>query len=320
MTAEPRLRLRFAEAWSAYLADPLDVADPGSASDVSHVTSLLELAEHYDAMLLDGFGVLNCGDMAVPGMVEVFAELQRRGVRLLILSNGSTGQTRDAVAKYSAFGYPVDADDVITSRDAARGGLARHHDAYPDWHWAVSPMGGRALDDLPGRFSEIRSDGCDPTTDGFLLVTAVAWTDAHTDAMRAALTERVRPIWVANPDVTAPFPSHFSLEPGYVARSLGRAFGAPVRWFGKPHRAVYELAIARLKRDQPSLARERILMVGDSPHTDVLGARRAGIDSCMTVDFGLLRGENLRERLTEAGVWPTYVLSSQPWERSDGTG
>ncbi|MEM7378688.1 MAG: HAD hydrolase-like protein [Pseudomonadota bacterium] len=277
------------------------------------VSGLLELSERYDAMLLDGFGVLNCGDMAIPGMLDVFGELRRRGVRLLILSNGSTGQTRDAVDKYRALGYPVDASDVLTSRDAAREGLSRHHQACPDWHWAVSPMGGRALDDLPGRFSEIRTGACTGEVDGFLLVTAVAWTRSHTDALKAALSERVRPIWVANPDVTAPFPSHFSLEPGHIARALGRSFGAPVTWFGKPHRAVYDLAIARLRREQPALALDRILMVGDSPHTDVLGARRAGIDSCMTVDFGLLRGENLRSRLAEAGVWPDYILTEQGW-------
>ncbi|MEM6985164.1 MAG: HAD hydrolase-like protein [Pseudomonadota bacterium] len=291
----------------------MGTTNTGYEDGVAQVPDLLSLSDRFDAMLLDGFGVLNCGGDAVPGMQDTWAELRRRGVQLLILSNGSTGQISDAVGKYRAFGYPVDEDDVLTSRDATRVALRHHAREHPNWRWGVSPMGGRSLDDLDGQFVELDPDSSWEDVDGILLMTTVSWTHALTEALYTKVVDRPRPIWVANPDVTAPFPTHFSLEPGYLARRLAQLADIEVHWFGKPHVEVYDLAFERLYATNPKLSKDRILMVGDSPHTDVLGARRAGIASCMTVDFGLLRGQDLRARTREAGIWPDFVCVSGRW-------
>jgi len=207
----PRLQLDFETSWSTYLGD--DVNRPlGRAEDVAVIDSLLAVADRYDAMLLDGFGVLNCGEAAISGMPEMWRALQARGVTLLILSNGATGQTADAVQKYRALDFPVSADDILTSRDATRVGLESFSAQHPDWCWGVSPMGGRKLDDLPGRFQSLERDADWDDVDGFLLVTTLHWTARHTELLEAALRRRARPVWVANPDVTAPFPHHFSLD------------------------------------------------------------------------------------------------------------
>jgi len=305
----PRLQLDFETSWSTYLGD--DVNRPlGRAEDVAVIDSLLAVADRYDAMLLDGFGVLNCGEAAISGMPEMWRALQARGVTLLILSNGATGQTADAVQKYRALDFPVSADDILTSRDATRVGLESFSAQHPDWCWGVSPMGGRKLDDLPGRFQSLERDADWDDVDGFLLVTTLHWTARHTELLEAALRRRARPVWVANPDVTAPFPHHFSLEPGHVARGVASLPGVDVSWFGKPHANVYDLALSRLRARLPDLKRERVLMVGDSPHTDILGARNYGLHSCLTLDFGLLRGQPLGQRLAECGIWPQYLMTS----------
>lgn len=310
MTLAPRLQLDFETAWRTYLTDPLPDVHLGNPDEIEFVTDLLAIADRYDAMLLDGFGVLNCGDAAVPGMPAVWTALREQGVELLILSNGATGQTADAVEKYRHLGFPVSNDDVLTSRDATREALRQHAVSKPDWRWGVSPMGGRLLDDLDGQFVPL--DACVEmdSLDGFLLITTLHWTEGLSATLEQALRRSPRPVWVANPDVTAPFTSHFSLEPGYLARNLAKIPGVDVQWYGKPHTNVYELAFERLAALLGTFEKSRILMVGDSPHTDVLGARISGIDSCMTVDFGLLRGQDLNARLAQAGVWPDFVLSS----------
>lgn len=307
----PRLQLDFDSAWASYLGDPVD-GPLGSAEGVVLIGDLLAVADRFDALLLDGFGVLNCGDSAVPGMPAMWRALQARGVTLLVLSNGATGQTADAVKKYRDLDFPVDALDILTSRDATRVGLAAHHGAHPDWLWGVSPMGGRNLDDLPGQFVELDDGAAWDRVDGFLLVTTLHWTADQTASLETALRRRARPVWVANPDVTAPFIDHCSLEPGHVARGVAHLPGVDVSWFGKPHGNVYDLALDRLRERLPDLQQERVLMVGDSPHTDILGARRYGLSSCLTVDFGLLRGQPLRDRLAQCGIWPDYVMSGDP--------
>ncbi len=311
----PRLQLDFDTAWHSYLNDPIALpADQrGDPHSVRAIPDLLAVADDVDAMLLDGFGVLNCGDSAVPGMTAMLQELAERGVSLLVVSNGATGQIQDAVKKYRDLGFDLSAPDILTSRDATREALAQHHRENPQWVWGVSPMGGRPLDDLPGHFVCLSEAGAWDLVDGFLLVTTLHWEDAHSTQLRRALARRPRPVWVANPDVTAPFIDHYSLEPGYVARCVAGIEWVETAWFGKPHPDVYALALSRLKLKLPALSRDRVLMVGDSPHTDILGARANGLKSCLTVDYGLLRGQDLRSRLAECGIWPDFVMSERGW-------
>lgn len=62
-------------------------------------------------------------------------------------------------------------------------------------------------------------------------------------------------------------------------------------------------------------------MVGDTLQTDILGAKRAGIDSCLTLCGGMeeyllrergktMTGENLENRFAEIGIFPDYVVSA----------
>lgn len=44
----------------------------------------------------------------------------------------------------------------------------------------------------------------------------------------------------------------------------------------KPDRAIFDYALAHIQHTD----RESVLMVGDNPHSDILGANQAGIDSC----------------------------------------
>lgn len=88
---------------------------------------------------------------------------------------------------------------------------------------------------------------------------------------------------VCNPDVACPYGDRISAEPGFYAHMLAARGLADVTFLGKPFRGVYDLVGQRF----PNVARERMLMVGDSPHTDVLGARGAGMN-VLLVECGFL--------------------------------
>ena len=67
-----------------------------------------------------------------------------------------------------------------------------------------------------------------------------------------------------------------------------------------------ELAFERLG-DVP---RERVLMVGDSLHTDVLGGAAAGVHTALVTSFGLFRTCDVQDLIRRSGIVPYHVVAS----------
>ena len=54
---------------------------------------------------------------------------------------------------------------------------------------------------------------------------------------------------------------------------------------GKPHRPIYELALARVAEARGGpVAPSRVLAIGDGPDTDIAGAERQGFGSLFVAD------------------------------------
>ena len=82
----------------------------------------------------------------------------------------------------------------------------------------------------------------------------------------------------------------------------------PVEWYGKPHHASFQMAIdiLQLKTDKP-LRKSHIAMVGDSLHTDILGAAAAGLMSVLVTDYGLMRGLNVSKICQQTSIYPHII-------------
>ena len=136
--------------------------------------------------------------------------------------------------------------------------------------------------------------------EGILMIGSATWSEARQDRLEAALGQRPRPVLVGNPDIVAPRATGFSVEPGYYAHRLADRTGVEPEFFGKPFANVFDLAFSRVD----GIDRSRIVMVGDSLHTDVLGAQVAGIASALVTGHGFLAGRDAREQddgLVDAG-------------------
>ncbi|MGB0866425.1 MAG: HAD-IIA family hydrolase [Granulosicoccaceae bacterium] len=310
MAESPRQFTHFHRAWADYLADELPANTYlGERSAVLRIPDLLSLREQADVLLLDGFGVLNTGFEAVEGMADQIAQLQRQGVHCLVLSNGATQPVGPMVQKYTDLGYHFAPEDLLTSRDALRVALRRHHAEHPGFLWGVTPTASADHPDLSANLRQLHEAADFEAADGILLLSTLRWSARLDWLLYKQLQTSPKPVWVGNPDVCAPFPTYVSREPGQVARALERGLGMKIQYFGKPHGNIYDVAFARVAQLTGQIDKSRIVMVGDSPHTDILGARQAGIKSVLIQDHGLLAGQNLRRRLEEARIWPDYVIA-----------
>lgn len=271
-------------------------------NQTQHVATLADIADRFDVFLLDAFGVLNIGESAIPGTRERVEAFRSAGKRVLVVSNAASVPSADLVGKYARLGFDFPVEDIITSRSALVSGLA----GRAQLHWGAMSLSGGHLNDLGCPKVSVLDDDPAPydAVDGFLLVGSGAWTEHRQRLLEQALQRSARPVLVANPDIVAPREDGFSREPGHFAHRLADATGVEPEFFGKPFANIYDLAFARLG----PCDRSRIVMVGDSLHTDILGAHTAGVASALISGFGFFAGLDAQDAMRRAEIFPDFIV------------
>ena len=266
----------------------------------------MEVADEFDVAVLDSFGVLNVGDAIIPGAAEAVIALRAKGKHIIVLTNGATLDQSGAVAKVKGFGFDIDSKDVISSRSALHNNLQSFAN---DMLWGVmAPAHANChtlgidhvlLDDAPETFSKV---------DGFIMLSAYDWSSNRQELLQVALAKKARPILVGNPDLVSPQKGELFVEPGYFAWCAYEETGVVPQSFGKPHQHVFEQAKQRIQDVLGAVDPARILMVGDSLHTDILGGAAAGFTTVLTTRDGFLAGVNPNEYFEKSGIRPDYML------------
>lgn len=266
------------------------------------LANLDAIADEMDVFLLDAFGVLNIGETAIEGVPERVAGLQKAGKRVMIVSNAAGFPHANLMEKYARLGYDFAPEDVITSRKALLQGLT----SEPDRHWGLMATEGLGRADIEHLNVTYLAE--DPTAydtvDGFLLVGSAAWSEERQALMEASLARNPRPVLVGNPDIVAPRETDFSTEPGSFGHRVADRTGVEPQFFGKPFQNIFDLAFARLG-DTP---RHRIVMVGDSLHTDILGGQTAGVKTALIAGYGFFAGADVEGPIAQSGIRADYIL------------
>ncbi|WP_299650262.1 HAD-IIA family hydrolase [uncultured Jannaschia sp.] len=298
-------------AAAAALAWPFDaycaVADrlPRARFGSGHrsAETLGEVCDPFDVILLDAYGVLNVGEAAIPGASERVAALRRAGKRVMVVSNSAGYPKRVMMARYARLGFDFSPEEVVSSREA----LLAHLASLPPRRWGLmlNPRYGLEEFDAPsGEFLEDDRAAYD-RVEGFLLVGSDGWTEARQTRLEDALRARPRPVLVGNPDIAAPREGGLSREPGHFAHRLADSTGIVPEFFGKPFPAIYDLALGRMSpRPEPP----RVLMVGDTLHTDILGGRGMGFATALVTDYGALAGTDVDAAIAISGIRPDFVV------------
>ncbi len=263
----------------------------------------LDIVAPYDLILFDAYGVLNVGETAIDGAAQTIAALREMGKRVMVVSNSAAYPKAHMMTRYARLGFDFTPDEVVTSREAL---LTRVADE-PARQWGVmlnpekdmgeiAELGATVLADDPALFDQV---------EGFLLVGSDGWTEARQALLEASLARSPRPVFVGNPDLVAPREKGLSLEPGWFAHRLIDATGVAVHFCGKPFPDIFDLALAR----GDTIAPERVLMVGDTLHTDILGGAQAGFATALVTGHGALLGLNVAEAIAGSGIAPDHIVS-----------
>ncbi|WP_289043371.1 HAD hydrolase-like protein [uncultured Aliiroseovarius sp.] len=291
-------------AFDAYVSVRHRLPDATFDTQPKIALSLENIVAPFDLILFDAYGVLNVGETPIDGAADRIAALRAMGKRVMVVSNSAGYPKSRMMGRYERLGFDFGPTEVVTSREA----LLAHLADAPPLKWGMMLNAANGTDDLTGIDAYVLGD--DPAAydaaEGFLLIGADGWTDARQAMLDASLRARPRPVIVGNPDIVAPREGGLSREPGFFAHQLADATGIAPRFLGKPFPEIFDLALAR---HDPALPPARVLMVGDTLHTDVLGGRHMGFATALVMDHGLLAGMDAGAAIGRSAITPDFIIN-----------
>jgi HAD superfamily hydrolase (TIGR01459 family) len=275
------------------------------------------LAPHYDVALCDVWGVVHNSLVSSPEACDALTRFRARGGTVILITNAPRPGTV-VIQQLDNLAVPRDAfDGVVSSGDVTRAVIAKRR-SESIFHLGPERDVG-IFADLGIRFAS--ADVAD-----YVVCTGLFDDDADgPEDYRELLTglrARDRFMVCANPDLVVERGSRLIHCAGALA-DLYRTLGGEVLYAGKPHRPIYDdaLAMAASVRGHQVLP-ERVLAIGDSIRTDLKGAATLGID-CLFVTAGIHSEELgsrekpdarvLGEMFAAAGVFPTAVTNRLAW-------
>lgn len=290
-------------AFDAYEAVRHRLPQASFPSKTKQVANLAALADQFDVFLLDAFGVLNIGESAIPGAPERLRDLQAAGKTILIVSNAAGYPKRVMLEKYRSLGFDLGADNVLSSRQVI---LRRLHAATACRRGLMisRQFGLEELEDLNAVVLAEDPEDYD-SVDEFVFFGAAEWTEERQALLETSLKANPRPVKVGNPDIVAPRENGLSREPGHFAHRLVETTGVTPEFFGKPFNNIFEMAISQVA---PAVDLSRMVMVGDTLQTDILGGAAAGVKTALITGYGSLTGLDIDHAIAQSGISPDYVM------------
>lgn len=237
------------------------------------INSIDDIADRYDAVFCDVWGVLHNGRTAYPAACAALQRLKAVGAHVILITN--VPKPRGPIpGQLARAGVPRNAwDAIVTSGDAIRAELAAR---------APGPMFKIGPDDYDRTLWEGLGLEQTPLNKAAFVAISGLNRDDETPADYADILHDAKArdldLVCANPDIVVQFGDRMIWCAGAIARDY-EALGGKVIMAGKPYSPIYDLA----RKELTSIAKRevdprRILCIGDGVVTDVLGANAQELD------------------------------------------
>ena len=282
-----------------------------------HIDHFRTLAPHYDVVLCDVWGVVHNGVAAFTEACDALARFRAAGGTVVLITNAPR-QNDMVIHLMERLSVPPGAyDAVVSSGDVTRAVIERRRGERV---FHIGPQRDYSIfTGLDIAFAPVESAD-------FAVCSGLFDDEVETPEDYRPLAESMRQrqlfMVCANPDLVVERGTRRLYCAGAIA-DLYQSLGGEVLYAGKPHRPIYEAALARaaaLRNAAPPLA--RVLAIGDSVRTDLSGAAAFGVD-CLFVAAGIhaeevggrdnLDTEALAPIFAAAGVMPKAVMRRLVW-------
>jgi len=275
------------------------------------------LAPHYDVVLCDVWGVVHNGVRAFDHACDALTRFRAGGGTVLLITNaprpaGVVVRLLDKLeVPHAAY------DGIVSSGDVTQDVMLARRDQRV---FTIGPQR-----DLP-TFTELGIKFAPAESADYVVCTGLFDDDRESPENYRELLMRLRQrnlfMVCANPDLVVERGERLVYCAGSIA-DLYASLGGEVLYAGKPHRPIYQTALAKaaaVRGAEPRL--DRVLAIGDSVRTDLTGATGFGID-CLFVTAGIhaeeLGGRDnpdaklLASIFDDARIYPKAVTRRLVW-------
>ncbi len=272
-----------------------------------------EIADKFDNLFVDAFGVFWNGKTFYDGSREILAEQVKKGKKVIVLSN-TPELSVDAMQSYAQKGMTEGKHytNFVTSGDAIHNALlnnsinikgnkiyilgAKNTKIFNDTKYQIvnNPAEADAFYTGIPQFTEEEVEEHSLYADNFYRSPQGLYDSTAIEPFIPELKKLYRlglTAINANPDFRANEGDeygdiHTVIRPGLIAETY-RKMGGKVIEFGKPHKNIYEYAF-NLLNFTPSFS---TAMIGDTYRTDIKGAQNAGINGVWCIETGITAKE-----------------------------
>ncbi|RAK18906.1 HAD superfamily hydrolase (TIGR01459 family) [Anoxybacillus vitaminiphilus] len=235
------------------------------------------ISEQFDVFLFDLDGVVYIGDEPLSGAVESLARLREKKKIIRFLTNDPCTTRSKIVNRLNRMNIEAHEEEVITS-----GWATAQYLKSTNLKMAFV-LGNNDLK------WELRQAGIEITNGSSCDAVVVGWDNTVTfyDIQRAAKYIAQGAVFAAtNADKTFPAPEGPLPAVGAIVEAIRVSTGKRPVIVGKPFPSMFHEAIKNL---DPS---SRIVMIGDNPMTDILGAHQAGLQAVLVGESNTYPAKN----------------------------
>lgn len=263
----------------------------------------------YDVIFFDAYGVLKNYNGLIPGIDNTIQYLIENHIEFYILTNDASRGPQELALSYQTLGIKeITAEKIISS-----GMLAREYLRYKVKKGTVTYLGtsqsAHYIETAGLNTLSIRQLDLDDVDD----ISAVALLDDEGFDWKRDINKLINllrkkniPVIVANTDFAYPVTDEeVAVAIGSLSETIEMIVGRRFIKFGKPDSQMFMFAYEHIMEKQ-SVGKEKILMVGDTLHTDILGGNKFGIDTALVLSGNTLPDQaNFLIRST--GIIPNYI-------------
>lgn len=280
------------------------------------LSGLSSVIRHYEAYLIDAWGVLHDGISAYPDVLSCLKQLRKSGRPVLIVSNAARRHTAiiDELAQLAI--TPDLYQGIVSSGELAWQSIntaIEDKSFYGQVGYYLGPQRSKGI------MAGLELDWTESIHQANFILNAGSTerNPQDTRGCETLLMEAVKynlPMICANPDRVAIRGGEMGLSAGSIAERYSQLGASKIVYHGKPYLPIYQQAISQLG----NISRRKILAIGDAFATDIRGGNNAGVDTWLIAagihNQALLPLSQLSITTTGAGEpAPTYASDYLAW-------
>ncbi len=237
------------------------------------VTGFSTIAKHYDVALCDVWGVVHNGLRASAPACDALTRFREAGGTVVLITNAPRPAAVIATHIEQLGGPRSIYDAIVSSGDVTRTLIAEQ--GAPNLHH-IGPDRDLSL------FEGLAIERVTLDDAAFIVCTGLIDDETETAETYQPLLERALArdllLICANPDLVVERGHRLLPCAGAIADLYGQMGGRTI-YAGKPHRPIYDIALARAETIRgETVPIGRVIGIGDAARTDLAGAARFGID------------------------------------------